>query len=782
MKQTQRMMGWAAGALLTCIVSFIAPGCGDGDSPNTIQPITGGNGGTAGGTGGANSGGSSGKGGSSGQGGSSGTGGVGGSSGTGGSSAGGTGGANVGGQDAGGSGGADADAGGTGGNDPDGGDADTGTGGNVDSGTGGASGDAGTGGSASDSGTGGTGGTIVVPCPANCSGHGTCNDQNGVCSCATGFDGAGCDQCASGYKNYPECYLIKTCPADCSGHGSCDDKTGQCSCATGFAGTACDSCASGYKSYPTCYAIQTCPANCSGHGTCNDQTGQCACNTGFAAPDCASCASGYANYPTCYQVTACPGNNCSGHGTCNDQNGVCSCATGFDGAGCDQCASGYKNYPECYLIKTCPADCSGHGSCDDKTGQCSCATGFAGTACDSCASGYKSYPTCYAIQTCPANCSGHGTCNDQTGQCACNTGFDTANCGACASGYTGYPNCQIPPQPFSCSNYARNAAFDQFKIDGNDVSLVGGVWGTGASNVYVTAATYTKGTVAHWNGSTWVNEELTPTPLQIGDISGTGTNDVWTVGRQTAPIGAIYHRTNNSWTQDSSQPSARTFTHVWTNQNSVYVVGTVLEGIDDVTKVWIKSGNSWTMQSTPSFTGSVEIWKVWGLDSQHVFAAGTNDTNKDGNTDSGVLWYFNGSSWTSVQVPADCRELRAIHGTCLGDLWATGITTSGKGVVYRITNDLATWTPYVNQNLAHYQPIFSARAGTAFAVGGLANMDAGNMRITTFDQVSQPATTSVDSQTFGPGVDTWYNSGKMYFVNITPGLPIHAGVYTADCN
>jgi hypothetical protein len=259
MKQSQRMMGWAAGALLIAISAVFAPACGGGDSPS--PQITAGNGGFSGtapdgGTGGTNVGGSSGAGGTSGNGGTSGSGGVGGSSGSSG-----TGGAGTGGDS--GVGGTDADAGGAGGSDPDAGEGSAGyasgpdnDGGDAETGTGGTN----VGGAGGESGTGGTGGTIIVPCPADCSGHGTCDTSNGVCTCATGFAGAACDQCAVGYKSYPTCYAIQTCPANCSGHGTCNDQTGVCTCATGFAGTACDVCAAGYANYPTCYQVTACPA------------------------------------------------------------------------------------------------------------------------------------------------------------------------------------------------------------------------------------------------------------------------------------------------------------------------------------------------------------------------------------------------------------------------------------------------------------------------------------------------------------------------------------------
>jgi tenascin len=63
-------------------------------------------------------------------------------------------------------------------------------------------------------------------CPHDCSGNGEC--VNGVCACARGWGGLGCDALETG-----------TCPHDCSGHGECRED-GTCRCESGFAGAGCE--------------------------------------------------------------------------------------------------------------------------------------------------------------------------------------------------------------------------------------------------------------------------------------------------------------------------------------------------------------------------------------------------------------------------------------------------------------------------------------------------------------------------------------------------------------
>lgn len=133
------------------------------------------------------------------------------------------------------------------------------------------------------------------PCPALCSGHGTC--ANGLfCRCSAGFTSHDCMQ-------------PLTCPKDCSGRGQCTE-AGTCACDNGFGGSDC--------------AIDIpcpgAPAKCLGHGKCL-ANGQCQCFSGFSGNDCA------------VGSAVCP-RDCSGHGYCSATS-QCVCQQGFTGLDCN---------------------------------------------------------------------------------------------------------------------------------------------------------------------------------------------------------------------------------------------------------------------------------------------------------------------------------------------------------------------------------------------------------------------------------------------------------------
>lgn len=228
-----------------------------------------------------------------------------------------------------------------------------------------------------------------------CSGHGKCHFDSGICACQEGWGGSGCQ--------------AKVCDNDCSGHGSCNITTGYCYCQEGFTGADCNSlsCPNDCHARGTCVngrcnckegwwredcSERTCKEDCSMNGVCSD--GECLCNPGRAGK-------------ACELVSVCP-QNCSGHGVCKPgaSMGECQCSEGWCGADCN--------------TKLCPNDCSGHGEC--RNGTCACFFNQEQPKqCnlqqpdEKCSSWFQD--DCSDL-TCPFKCHSHGKC--ENGTCSCN--------------------------------------------------------------------------------------------------------------------------------------------------------------------------------------------------------------------------------------------------------------------------------------------------------------------------------------------------------------------------
>ena len=136
---------------------------------------------------------------------------------------------------------------------------------------------------------------MTDPCEDYDCGHGTCSvdwtsgSAQAVCTCDTGYAGGNCDQCDTGYIEYPQ--NSGTCLADpcasesCNGHGTCqavDNGSGgvvaACECQPGYAGARCDSCDTnnGYVEDPqnpgTCIDDPCNPNPCVDSYECQDAT------------------------------------------------------------------------------------------------------------------------------------------------------------------------------------------------------------------------------------------------------------------------------------------------------------------------------------------------------------------------------------------------------------------------------------------------------------------------------------------------------------------------------
>ncbi len=366
-----------------------------------------------------------------------------------------------------------------------------------------------------------------------------------------------------------------------------------------------------------------------------------------------------------------------------------------------------------------------------------------------------------------------------TDSCICDSGYDGAACDICASGYAGYPDCVILNQ--ECTNWTRDISFDS-----NTMLTASGIWGSSSDDIYVTVTSSTQGMVEHWIGG-WLLESL-PThvngtatfPERAYAIWGLSSNDAWaTANGKSGTQAMLFHKATfiNGWTEDDTEPAAMFFNSIWgADSSNIFLLGKQTSGY----RVWRKAVSGWNDMSAPSPGAHGAFTQVWGLDASHVFVSGYADSNGDGNPDGGILLYWNGSAWNSLTVPSGCIELNGVHGTSLGEIWATGVNSSGQGVIYSITSNLTTWTPFVSSTVTWYGPIWSTQNGRSLAGGDQgATATAGIMRLTSIIQ-GAASTSSVDAKAYWPAA-FWFDSASNTMHAVTNSPP-QAGHYTGLCN
>nr|XP_057906923.1 laminin subunit alpha-5 isoform X1 [Doryrhamphus excisus] len=321
---------------------------------------------------------------------------------------------------------------------------------------------------------------------------GTCEDVTGRCFCKANYAGDNCDECASGFVSFPECYPVPTYPSsnngeakpageiincECSAAGTVDNscrpdpQTRTCVCKPGFTGDHCDTCAPGFHGL-NCQGCQCSGPGCL-DGSCDVLTGHGVCRSGFHGYHCDQCAAGYFNYPLCQLC------GCSLVGSLPqvcDPAGQCLCKPQFQGPRCEQCRSGFHSYPNCQEC-TCDPRTSSDTSCT-ASGQCHCRPNYGGASCDQCAPGYYGYPSCTPCR-CSTEGSRYSSCDQVTGQCVCRPDVHGLRCDSCARGTYGFPHCQagschpagsvhhdVPPPPVGqcvCRDAVEGMACDRCK-------------------------------------------------------------------------------------------------------------------------------------------------------------------------------------------------------------------------------------------------------------------------------------------------------------------------------
>ncbi|XP_033914651.3 laminin subunit alpha-1-like [Acipenser ruthenus] len=117
--------------------------------------------------------------------------------------------------------------------------------------------------------------------------HNNCNTETGQCICPPHTAGVKCELCEANHWGHDSKLGCKPC--DCSLVGSsssqCDLSSGWCQCNSEFGAEKCNECALGFRAYPECTAC-----NCSIIGTreeyCDEKQGVCGCDKDSSTCSC----------------------------------------------------------------------------------------------------------------------------------------------------------------------------------------------------------------------------------------------------------------------------------------------------------------------------------------------------------------------------------------------------------------------------------------------------------------------------------------------------------------
>ncbi|KFD56293.1 hypothetical protein M513_02748 [Trichuris suis] len=283
-------------------------------------------------------------------------------------------------------------------------------------------------------------------------------------SCAIGYTGMKCEQCADGYFGNPMIPGNYCQPCQCNGNidtaavGNCHHTSGEClKCVGNTEGWSCEKCKAGH--YGSALANDCRYCDCNLHGSlsanCDMQTGQCTCKEHYTGLQCDRCKDGHGDIEN-----GCPSCECSQVGSlslaCDPVSGQCPCKPGVFGKRCDTCVSGYYEFSEngCRCIEMdCNCDADGsveQGICDIVTGQCSCRPHVTGQRCDRCETGFFNITSRSGCQPCICDPNGSldSICDPVYGQCRCKEGVVGEKCDKCAPNFFGIVSngCEKCPQ------------------------------------------------------------------------------------------------------------------------------------------------------------------------------------------------------------------------------------------------------------------------------------------------------------------------------------------------
>ncbi|MHC5078627.1 MAG: FG-GAP-like repeat-containing protein, partial [Planctomycetota bacterium] len=210
---------------------------------------------------------------------------------------------------------------------------------------------------------------------------------------------------------------------------------------------------------------------------------------------------------------------------------------------------------------------------------------------------------------------------------------------------------------------------------------ISGIWGDGPMSVY---AVGTGGTILrYWDQGGaqplgWY-PETTNVTYNLNAVSGRpGGTEIWAAGDYDLQANefTILRETGSGWTPVLPQLGyGQNLAGIWVDPNTgdVFCVGEA-----GVVLRWDAVGTTWIDYSGP-------------IGESHSFhsVAGTANFNVAAVGENGILYYFNGMTWTQHNAPSTTENLTGIWFQDATHAWVTGTS----GTLYSLDLALWTWTP-----------------------------------------------------------------------------------------
>jgi hypothetical protein len=210
-----------------------------------------------------------------------------------------------------------------------------------------------------------------------------------------------------------------------------------------------------------------------------------------------------------------------------------------------------------------------------------------------------------------------------------------------------------------------------------------GIWGTASDDVF--AVGY-NGTIWHYNGSSWSQMSSgIPHWNWLYGVWGAASDDVFAVGGD----GTILHYNGSAWNKMYSDSDLE-FYGVWGSApDDVYAVGMDWPG-DNIGVMWHYNGNTWDeIINLAGIYDSSELRGVWGSSASDVYAVGYAVENSVPYEGRGIIWHYNGSSWSDTGTGAPNSTLHAVWGLSATDVYAVG----EYGNILHYSYDADPWDP-----------------------------------------------------------------------------------------